>query len=60
MFIGTARFLTLPKRMFNSIRAEVDPTIAAVATLLIVLTIVITCLAAIIGRRLKMRTTGVP
>ena len=60
MFIGTARFLTLPKRMFNSIRAEVDPTIAAVATLLIVLTIVIIGLAALIGRRLKKRTTGAP
>ena len=60
MFIGTARFLTLPKRMFNSIRAEVDPTIAALATMLIVMTIIIIGLAALIARRLKKRTAGVP
>ena len=59
MFIGTARFLTLPKRMFNSVRAEIDPTIAVVATLLIVMTIIIIVLASLIGRRLKKRTMGV-
>ncbi len=60
MFIGTARFTTLPKRMWNSVRGEVDPTIAVVATLLIVMTIVIICLAALIGHRLKKRTAGIP
>lgn len=59
MFIGTARFNTLPKRMWNSVRAEVDPTIAVVATLMIVMTIVIICLAAFIGHRIKKRTTGI-
>ena len=34
-FIGGYRSATLPKRMFDNVRDEMDPTIAAIATLLV-------------------------
>ena len=40
MFLSTPAVATLPKRMWDAVRFEVDPTIAAISTLLVVLTVV--------------------
>jgi putative spermidine/putrescine transport system permease protein len=41
LFLSTPRVMTLPKRMWDGIRFEVDPTIAAVSTLLVFLTVLL-------------------
>jgi putative spermidine/putrescine transport system permease protein len=41
LFLSTPGVMTLPKRMWDGIRFEVDPTIAAVSTLLVFLTILL-------------------
>jgi putative spermidine/putrescine transport system permease protein len=50
-FIGGYRSATLPKRMFDNVRDEMDPTIAAISTLLVVLTIILLLMLSYIGRR---------
>ena len=42
--------MTLPKKMFDNIRMEIDPTIAAVSALQIVLVSVLLAVAARFGR----------
>jgi len=55
IFISGARAPTLPKQMWDGIRTEIDPTVAAVSTLLIVVT------AAVIGAiTLVRRRAGGP
>ena len=49
MFLGGAN-MTLPKKMFDNIRMEIDPTIAAVSALQIVLVSALLALAARFGR----------
>jgi putative spermidine/putrescine transport system permease protein len=46
MFLGGAN-MTLPKKMFDNIRMEIDPTIAAISALQIVL---VSALLALVGR----------
>ena len=41
LFIAGGDRATLTKRMFNALRDELDPTIAAISTLLIVISIVL-------------------
>lgn len=41
IFVAGTHAVTLPKKMWESIREEIEPTIAAVATLLIVLSVVL-------------------
>ncbi|MBI3709528.1 MAG: ABC transporter permease subunit [Proteobacteria bacterium] len=49
MFLGGAN-MTLPKKMFDNIRMEIDPTIAAISALQIVLVSALLALAARFGR----------
>jgi putative spermidine/putrescine transport system permease protein len=49
MFLGGAN-MTLPKKMFDNIRMEIDPTIAAISALQIVLVCALLALAARFGR----------
>lgn len=49
-FIGGYRSATLPKRMFDNVRDEMDPTIAAIATLLVVMTILLLAALGFSGR----------
>ena len=49
MFLGGAN-MTLPKKMFDNIRMEIDPTIAAISALQIVLVSELLALAARFGR----------
>jgi putative spermidine/putrescine transport system permease protein len=53
LFIISRRFVTLPRKIWNSIQDNIDPTVAAVATLLILLT-----LAAMIAHLAVMRRAG--
>jgi putative spermidine/putrescine transport system permease protein len=51
LFIAGAANRTLPIRMFEGLRLEIDPTIAAVSTMLIVLTVSAFGCAEILRRR---------
>lgn len=51
LFLAGTRTTTLPKRMWDSIREEIDPTTAAVATLLIGLSILVLILVELLRRR---------
>ena len=52
------RYETVPKRMFNELVLEVNPTITAVATLLIGLTVLaLAAVTVILGRAGKLRPT---
>jgi putative spermidine/putrescine transport system permease protein len=63
IFLSTPDVSTLPKRMWDAIRFEVDPTIAAISTLLVLLTVVVLLAAAtvqqLVGRR-QLGGTRVP
>lgn len=50
-FIGGYRAATLPKRMFDNVRDEMDPTIAAISTLLVVMSILLLFSLSYLGRR---------
>jgi putative spermidine/putrescine transport system permease protein len=50
-FISSGDASTLPRRMFSGLRDSFDPTIAAIATLLIVLTSAVIVLAFLLDRR---------
>ncbi|QIE45311.1 ABC transporter permease subunit [Pseudohalocynthiibacter aestuariivivens] len=51
LFIAGTGSRTLPKRMWEGIREEIDPTIAAVAAILIALTLVLIAAAELIRNR---------
>ena len=52
------RYQTVPKKMFNELILEVNPTITAVATLLIGLTVLaLAAVTAIIARSGKLKQT---
>jgi putative spermidine/putrescine transport system permease protein len=56
IFISTYRSLTLPKHMWSAMRQEIDPTIAAVSSLLITFSMIIILLVALMQKRsLRMR-----
>ena len=52
-FIGGYRSATLPKRMFDNVRDEMDPTIAAIATLLVAMTILLLAALSFVGKKKK-------
>ncbi|HVJ42999.1 MAG TPA: ABC transporter permease [Dongiaceae bacterium] len=43
LFISSQRIMTLPKAIWNGIRDNIDPTVAAVGSLVILITLVATC-----------------
>lgn len=49
LFISSGPNSTLPRRMFASMRDQVDPTIAAISTLLIALVVVVLCITMLMG-----------
>ena len=53
LFIAGTGSRTLPKRMWEGIREEIDPTIAAVAAILIALTLVLIAVTELIRTRAK-------
>lgn len=52
-FLGGGVFVTLPKAIFDAVRFGVDPLVAAIATLLIVLTAALAAVTILIQRRSK-------
>lgn len=51
LFISGGDTTTLTRRMFNALRDQVDPTIAAISTCLIILSIILLLAAQLLGRR---------
>jgi putative spermidine/putrescine transport system permease protein len=51
LMIGGIRATTIPRKMWEGIREEINPTIASVSTLLILLTIIMMILLGIVGSR---------
>ena len=51
LFIAGGENATLTRRMFNALRDEIDPTIAAISTLLIVISVVMMGLTQFLQRR---------
>jgi putative spermidine/putrescine transport system permease protein len=51
IFVSGARAPTLPKQMWDGIRTEIDPTVAAVSTLLIVVTTAVVGAITLVRRR---------
>jgi putative spermidine/putrescine transport system permease protein len=63
LFLSGTSAVTLPRRMYDEIRYDLDPTIAAVSSLLIVATTGLMLLAEILRRRtqrLRSATAGTP
>ena len=54
LFITSRKIYTLPKRIWNGIQDHLDPTIAAIATMLIVVTLAL-LLAELWLRRRRQR-----
>ena len=51
MFVGSAQQQTLPWRMFTGLREQISPTILAVATILVVLSILLLTVLELLRRR---------
>src|SRR5215475_12407276 len=61
LFVSGSTAVTLPRRMWESIRFEIDPTIAAVSTILIVLTGALFLSAELLRQRsVRLRSGAVP
>lgn len=52
IFLGGPTTTTLPKRMWESVRYEIDPTLTAISTLLVVVPILILCVVGLVRRTL--------
>ncbi len=50
LFLGIGRLTTLPMRMWEGIRQDINPTIAAVATLQMVFAATVIVVSAVLGR----------
>jgi putative spermidine/putrescine transport system permease protein len=58
IFLGGSRAVTLPKKMYESIRFDTDPTITAASAVLIALTVVILILCEIFRRQGALSRQG--
>ena len=58
MFLTGSEQITLPRQMFAGIRENLDPTIAAVATIMIVVSLAILMLAQVMADRLRKRNAS--
>lgn len=55
LFLRSPTFQTLPVQMYNSVTVEVDPTIAAAASLVVTVVTVICLVPQLVGRKSKTR-----
>ena len=55
LFIAGGNTATLTKRMFNALRDELDPTIAAISTILIVLSVLLLAASQLLQRNQEQR-----
>lgn len=51
VFIAGGENMTLPRRMFSGLRDQVDPTIAAISSMLILLSVALLTFAVLLGRK---------
>jgi putative spermidine/putrescine transport system permease protein len=58
LFIAKFRIFTLPRRMWDGIRENTDPTVAAAAVTLIVVTVAAITLSALFARRVRSTTAS--
>lgn len=58
IFLGGPSTTTLPKRMWESVRFEIDPTLTAISTLLVLIPIVLLAGVELTRRALAARVTG--
>jgi len=58
LFISKYSVYTLPRRIWNGIRENTDPTVAAAAVVLIVITLIAFCIYAILSRRSEKRSAA--
>lgn len=56
LFISGGENATLTRRMFNALRDQIDPTIAAISSLLIFMSILLLGLTQILGKKQETRT----
>jgi putative spermidine/putrescine transport system permease protein len=55
IFLTTTKFRTLPAVMWEQVRQVIDPTVAAVATVLLIVTSVVLALALVVRRQAPVR-----
>ena len=60
LFISGTGAVTLPRKMWDGIRQEIDPTIAAVSTIFVVLSVLILLSAELLRQRSERLRTAVP
>jgi putative spermidine/putrescine transport system permease protein len=60
LFVSGSTAVTLPRKMWDSIRFEIDPTIAAASSLLVALTAVLFIVAELLRRRSEKLRTAIP
>lgn len=60
LFVSGSTAVTLPRKMWDSIRFEIDPTIAAVSTILIALTAALFLTAELLRRRSERLRSTIP
>ncbi len=60
LFISGTGAVTLPRKMWDGIRQEIDPTIAAVSTIFIVLSVLILVSVELLRQRSERLRTAVP
>lgn len=58
LFIAGAQGRTLPMRMFEGLRMEIDPTIAAVSSMLITFSVLVLATAELVRRRGRSESAG--
>lgn len=58
LFVSGSGAVTLPRKMWDSLRQEIDPTIAAVSTVLIVLSVLILLAAELLRQRADRTRTA--
>lgn len=58
LFVSGTSAITLPRKMWDGLRMEIDPTIAAVSTLLIVTSVVVLLTAELLRQRSERLRTG--
>jgi putative spermidine/putrescine transport system permease protein len=60
LFVSGTTAVTLPRRMWEGIRFEIDPTIAAVSTILVAFSVVLLLTAELLRRRSERLRTASP
>ena len=55
LFLSTSQISTLPKEIWDGIRTEISPTIAAISTMLVLVTVILLGLAFVVQTKMRQR-----